>query len=853
MVDQIPQSRDGELVLPPGTYAYVLDKTKGRVSVAVGPYKNSLSNTDQLVAWDSNKRRYVDIVNDTGTHQNFAIAAQGQYIILDNPAPQGDHPPKGASTDAADLEVGRRVVVAGPAAFPLWPGQTAQTLDGHHLRHNQYVVVRVYDEQLARENFRSTVMAPQVKTDAPEGDAVPTLAAEAPQFTMGQLIIVPGTDVSFYMPSTGMEVVPEGGTLTADPRQTQAQIDRYVRNAVTLETLEYCILLDENGQKRYVRGPEVVFPHPTETFKVNENNSRVFDAIELNDQSGIYVKVIEQYTDEAGDHPVGEELFITGDQTAIYFPRAEHSIIMYEGKRKHHAIAVPAGEGRYLLDRTSGNVGLNRGPLMLLPDPRTEVIVRRILDPHDVELMFPGNQEALQVNAGYAATRQAAGSDYLENAEMRRSTVKGQRAAYAGNETVLAASASAGPQNFVGDTLTRGATFSPPRTVTLDTKYEGAVAVSIYPGYAVLITDKTGNRHVEVGPVVVLLEYDETIMALKLSTGRPKTDNSLLRTGYLRIVNNVVTDIVTVETRDLVKLDLEVSYRVNFIGESATDRERWFSVENYVQVLTDHCRSRLRNIAKQSGILEFYTGAIDIVRDTLLGTVPVDGDRPGLMFDENGMHVYDVEVLGVTIDNPEVEKLLTGAQSKAFTGAIELSIAQEAFSREGQLEDLKRKSMQEQQTTAKVAADIQVGRILSDLQRRLTETSSELQVREEQQKVEDTHLESTRKLTEQDIALSEKRDEVEIARLVAETSEFVRRLGALDGPLVASMQSLTDHALMEKIVTAIGPAALAAGTTVADILTQTFKGTPFESLVAAFADRPLALTNGQRQEERESV
>jgi hypothetical protein len=39
-----------------------------------------------------------------------------------------------------------------------------------------------------------------------------------------------------------------------------------VRDAVTLERLEYCILLDENGNKRFIQGPAVVFPAPTETF-----------------------------------------------------------------------------------------------------------------------------------------------------------------------------------------------------------------------------------------------------------------------------------------------------------------------------------------------------------------------------------------------------------------------------------------------------------------------------------------------------------------------------------------------------------------------------------------------------------
>jgi len=68
-----------------------------------------------------------------------------------------------------------------------------------------------------------------------------------------------------------------------------------------------------------------------------------------------------------------------------------------------------------------------------------------------------------------------------------------------------------------------------------------------------------------------------------------ENDEKLLRTGYLRTLNNVVSDRILVETRDLVRVAIGVSYRVNFIG----DELQWFSLENYVQALTDHARSRL--------------------------------------------------------------------------------------------------------------------------------------------------------------------------------------------------------------------------------------------------------------------
>lgn len=860
-----------ELVLPLSTYTYILDQTNGQVSAVVGPYKASLSATDQLVTWDPTNRRFKDVDNTPSAQQGFVVAEQGQYIVLVNPAPEGAHPLPGKSNMAVALESGNRVMVAGPAAFSLWPGQTATVIDGHHLRHNQYVIVRVYDADLAHENWGQAVMAPQIPQDTrteaekeaeyqrlldggmerqeAHATAYPAPPAPVPvgedrEFTMGQLIVIPGTQVSFYMPSTGMEVVPEGGTLTPDPRQTQQQLDRYVRNAVTLETLEYCILIDENGQKRYERGPAVIFPTPTETFKANENNSKVFDAIELNDQSGLYVKVIEDYTDEQGAaRKAGEELFITGKDTPIYFPNAHEAIIKYGDKRKHHAIAVPAGEGRYVLDREVGAIGLHTGPTMLLPDPRHEVIVRRVLSPHDVETMFPGNLEASNVNQAYAEEQENTGG-YLENAESRRlsNTRGGTRARYAANEMPVGASASyaMSAQNFTEDAIARGTSYSPPRMITLDTKYEGAVAISPFPGYAVLVTDKLGNRRVEIGPKVVLLQYDESIMALNLSTGRPKSDVRTLKTGYLRIVNNVVSDQITVETRDLVEIDVQVSYRVNFLGETEEERERWFSIENYVQVLADHCRSRLRNAAKQTDVLDFYTNAIDIVRDTILGVVPTDGNRPGLTFDENGMHVYDVEVLGLNIQDSTIEQLLVEAQQAALQGAIEITIAEEATTRTAKLEDFTRQNLTEIEKTVEAQRGVAMAALEATIEASLKKISGDLDIRKGRLDIEATDREAARLDAVQGEELQQTRDDREVARMVKETEQIVARAAGITPELIAALQTYGGTQLVEKIVHDLGPAALASGATTADILTQLFKNTPLEGVMATFAERPLS-------------
>jgi len=300
-------ARDRDLVLAPGTFAYILDNTKGHVNVIVGPNKTSLSATDIPVLWDENHRTYRECDVLKNAIQSFSSAAEGFYIVLTNPSQSEKDPfPKtGTSSLSTDLYMGRKINIPGPISFPLWPCQTAKVIEGHNLHSNQYLIVRIYNDEEANSNIAKAVIKKQIanttKGDGGEKnedsgiDSIKEKEKEIdkPNFIMGQLIIVSGTEVAFYIPPTGIEVIPDGN-------------GSYVRDAVTLERLEYCILLDEDGNKRYVQGPAVVFPSPTEQF-VEQDGLRKFRAIELNEISGLYIKVIADYEDGGKEYEAGEE------------------------------------------------------------------------------------------------------------------------------------------------------------------------------------------------------------------------------------------------------------------------------------------------------------------------------------------------------------------------------------------------------------------------------------------------------------------------------------------------------------------------------------------------------------------
>lgn len=823
------RGRERDLVLAPNEFAFILDETKGNINVYVGPHKTSLANTDVPVIFDSRTKRFDRKTLDLAL-QMISIAPEGWYLVLKNPATDKSHPRTGALNNLPNLDTGRKVNIPGPISFALWPGQMMRVLQGHHLRSNQYLLVRVYDEEAAMANWKNAVIKPQ-KTG--EGEAEGGLLYEdKPDLTMGNLLVIRGTQVSFYIPPTGVEVVPDVDA-------------NYVREAVTLERLEYCILLDENGSKRFIVGPDVVFPKPTEVI-VRMRGARKFRAIELNENSGLYLKVIAPYEENGVSYKVGDELFLTGRDQMIYFPRTEHAIVKYGEQEKHHAVAIPAGEARYVLDRLTGKISLRRGPAMFLPDPRREVIVRRVLDPRTVSLWFPNNREAFEYNRKLAAQSSpalaaeglaGAGSPATPAPAQRQAApAKAASGAIAARETQMAPQP---PNEFAGDDFNRNQNFTSPRTIVLDTRFEGAVAIDVWTGYAVLVVSKTGERQVVSGPHTRLLEYDENLQVLELSTGKPKSDENLLKTVYLRTLNNKVTDEVEAETLDLVRVHLQLSYRVNFEGDAA----RWFEVENYVKFLTDHLRSLIRHAVKRHGIEHFYANSVAILRDIILGVVGEDGKRPGRRFDENGMRIYDVEVLEVSIGDDTIASLLVKAQHAAVQQTLQLAAEQRRLEATRQTESIGQQIAELQSETRQKSSGLKTKEIEQQLRHQLAEQAAKIELHERQQTalmseqeriaaIHDAELRRRGAVQEQELGLAQQKLDQRLKELQGEVSAVVDKARAVSPDLIAALQAFGDRALAEKMAESMAPLAILGGESVSEVLGRLLRGTPLARLLA---------------------
>ena len=809
--------RQKDLVLAPNEFVFLQNKTNGVIKTHTGPIMTTISQQESLVVFDKNSKQFKEVSNFDQAKQLFISAPENWYIILKNPTEKNEFPELGKPSMSPALQIGRKVNITGPASFSLFPGQMAKVVRGHALRSNQYLLARVYEAESAAKSAGEILDIEGNKVESTE------------TYVNGQILVIKGTEVSFYIPPTGIEVIP----VDNDPDKG------YVREAVTLERLEYCILKDEDGNKRYIHGPKVVFPKPTETFVASSKDNLIFRAIELSPISGIYVKVIAEYKDNEGEanevtHPVGEELFITGNDQMIYYPRPEHAIINYDNKIMHHAIAIPEGEGRYIMDRLTGEITTVKGPKMYLPDPRTEVVVRRKLTENQCKLWYPDNREVFEYNVGL--TEKAVEKNVAKSLDLMTAYCS----TYNSNSTLANLEAKAN--------ISRGTSYTKPRTITLDNKLEGVVTANIWTGYAVNVISKNGDRKVVCGPQTVMLDYDQTFEELELSTGTPKSDRNPLRTVYLRHENNKVSDRISVETKDFVRADVTVSYCVDFHPD---DMDKWFSIENYVKYLCDRERALIKRVAKDYTIEEFYQNYSNIVRSCAIAKPLAPGDsdvsaddnknRLGMYFPENGMCVYDCEVLGISVQS-DIEELLLDHQQEMVAKTLELADAaksvelaealSEAEQRKRELhnqEAMQKMALQEKEAMEKLAIQARIARQQEAEAKAAKEAEKDLQVIKDA--ILEAELARKAKAHEQEVQKQKDLADIEKAKQEAYAATIEKIMSAISPDLIAAITTESNERLLETVTKSMAPYAIAKNESIPETVNKLLRGTSLEGII----------------------
>ncbi|CAN5258921.1 hypothetical protein BH09MYX1_BH09MYX1_60940 [soil metagenome] len=645
-------SRERDILVASNEYAYVQDLTKGDIVLYVGPTKISLSNTERLV--DLREGRFVPLRGEDAVGVSpFVTASSSQYIVLENPPKDPSVRPVKGSNGATELLIGRRVVVPGPATFPLWPGQRARVIAGHSLREDQYLLVRCYD------------------------------VVEGARQSIGIVYIVRGTDTTYYVPTTGFEVIPQSeGT--------------YVRRAHRLK----------KGTGLHLRV------------------AKAFDAGE-NDQV------------PPGRYEAGQDVFLANRES--YFFPTEHLEVIGEVR----AIPIAFGDGIYVRDLATGNIDVVIGPVNYLPDPtRVEVVPRDV--PELTRKLWNAKQE-------------------------------------------------------------------PGR----------AIAVTIPSGFAVQVVGR-GKREVVRGPETRILAHDEELEVLELSTGKPKSQDRLLRTCFLQLDGNKVSDSLVLKTADHNDVEIAVSYRVSFLpGKDGT--LRFFHVKDYVALLCDHAGSILRGAVRASSLETFYRSSTEILRGAILGEKVGTEPRSGRSFDENGMWIYDVEVLGVRILDPEVNELIGDAQKNAIVADV---------NRRQEMLRLDTERLKEEVSRALYEAQIDtlVKAVEHEEKRRafaLAQTESALRV-ESTTRVERARVEAeayTVAASARSDALA-REHEIERLQLDSRVAAFKEQMTAIHPELVATLKTLGHQKLAAELSKNVSPLAILGGESVTDVVERLLGSLP---------------------------
>lgn len=786
--------RQKDLVLSTNEFVFIQSKTNGQIKTYTGPIMVTISAQESMVVFNSKTKRFEETGDFEKARQIFTSAPEGWYVVLKNPAKDSTHPDAAKAMNSPELNIGKKINVAGPCSFSLYPGQMTKVIQGHRLRSNQYLIARVYDADAASKSVATIVDA--------EGKEVETTTTK---YFVGQLLVIKGTEVSFYMPPTGIEVIADNG--------------EYVRDAVTLERLEYVILKDESGSKRYVSGPSVVFPEPTETFveSGNKKGGVIFRALELSPISGIYVKVIADYVENKVEHKTGEELFITGNDQMIYYPRPEHALIQYDGKYMHHAIAIPEGEGRYVLNRLTGDIKTVTGPAMYLPDPRTEVVVKRKLSKRECELFYPGNREVLEYNQGLSEIA----TEKLARSGKANALTDAINCAYSTANATDSLAIFEATAN-----ISRGVSYTKPRTITLDTKYDGVVSIDVWTGYAVCVVSKSGKREVVVGPATRLLDYDETLQPISTSEGD---------TVFLKLNNNKITDVINAQTSDYVDVQVKLTYNVDFNG----DKSKWFEVDNYTRFVTDYMRNAIKIAIKDYDIQNFYADSTAIIRTEVL-----DEETGVHTFKNNGAVITDVEVVSVSVER-SVAELLEQHQEEILSKSLELADADAKMQVVTALAEVEKKE-------ADLAAANKLYKLELDQKFKEEQLSKEEAIKaklraaaEAENKAKADMQEVLAAINDATIAREKaQRDaEIEYQKSLAKIEEdkqkayaatVVEMLGAIQPGLIEAIQGSTNAELANGIGQAVAPYAIAGGQDISTVVSQMLRGTTMEDVLKNF-------------------
>ncbi|XP_028268081.1 major vault protein [Parambassis ranga] len=436
-----------------------------------------------------------------------------------------------------------------------------------------------------------------------------------------------------------------------------------VVDVTTLSSRQYCVILDpvghdgkpQLGKKRVVKGELSFFLQPGELL---ENG--IQDVYVLSEEEGLVLRAVEAFNDvdqqEEEEEQEGEDerakrsrrsgiLRRPGDRWMLRGPIEYVPPATVEVVLKREAIPLDENEGIYVRDIKTGKVRAVIGHTYMLT--------------HDEELwqkVLPPNVEALLTSL----------VDPLADRSDRTRSAQGE------------------PRDKT-------------KVVSYRVPHNGAVQVYDY---------REKKARVVFGPEMVMLGPDEQFTVLSLSGDKPKRPN-VIKSVCLLLGPDFCTDIITIETADHARLQLQLSYNWHFDVKSpadAADATALFSVPDFVGDACKAIASRIRGAVASVQFDDFHKNSNRIICSAVFGFDEKMSLRPSLRFNQNNLVISSVDIQSVE----PVDQRTRDALQKSVQLAIEITTnSQEAAARHEaeRLEQEARGKLERQKITDQAEAE----------------------------------------------------------------------------------------------------------------------------------------------------
>ena len=728
-------------------FLWVQDDDKGEVTLHVGPTMVSPTAADRVVVDDGEGGFREDL---SGRPQQMVELSDSQYAVLFNPLVESDGGPNGkfraGRNESRPLRNGTRAMIPGPCSFYLRPSQRVDVRDAHELASNQYLVVKVYGEvdttapyfqvtarsaTITRATAESPIAPGSTSPDGEAGDVV---------LKRGQLIVIRGLDTQFFIPPTGVDIVPDtsvdesGATLNAlaaqrllgalpapEPAAPMGAASGAARSEAADDD-EAGALAEETEAP--ARGPRrgvsvidqsartrqrVPSPAPAQQYVAAPPPAApaapVLPPAQTLSELGSLASVRRALEREARQARLVRQAVVLGEKEycvivdadgkreikvgpARVFP-GPYDVFMVEGSRNRVYDAYELLPQRALWLRVIAPITradlagrLPRGFALDEPQyyPGDELLLTGVstffVPFNEIEVLAPQTGEAVVGNDHRNVFIEAIGIDQKSGIYVRD---------LATGEVRLVR----GKQSYLVD----------PRKEVQITRTVPAVDWNLWIA-GNEPHKRTGQNLTTPWALSITVPHNMAALATSADGQRVILGPCVTLLGYEETLTSVLLStgapksdqdpLCTTFLRvggnritDVITVEtldfVAISVRVSLsVTFVPEQRDRWFNHENYIQVLVDHLRSIVRSRCRTLSLSALWPQIPAVVRDTILGERAAGG-RPGRPFPENGMIVTEVEVLAADIKDPQIGQLMARVQVEFVTLQIGDRQAQETL------------------------------------------------------------------------------------------------------------------------------------------------------------------------------